>query len=624
MAGLRGGHPVLPDVPALDGELFRSLLGDLDEPTVDAALRALTTAERPGEADAATLGVGDRLGCVRLEAILGEGGMGRVFRGFDEKLHRALAVKTIRAGARLSSAARARFRREARLLSRLNHPAICQVFDLVERPGADYLLIELVEGETLRVWLERRPPLAQRLEVAIAIAEAVAAAHRAGVIHRDLKPDNVMRTAADGIKVLDFGIARADDPEEAAAAVAGAAPERADNATSSSPGAVGEETPTRFRTELGSVVGTPAYMSPEQVRGEAVQPASDVWALGVLYHELFAGTRPLASDRPTLQQLREPEIRIDSRLDRELAKLLSAMLEAEPLSRPTVESVGERLRWIAARPARRRRWTLAALAAAVTILGVARYVVDVRAQRAQAVAARAEAEEVVDFLVSVFEVSDPSEALGESITARELLARGSARLAELADQPLVQARLEATVGTVYEALGLYEEAAPHLERALDRRRQLLGPTDPETLATGVRWSELEYHRGHVTEAEASATSVIDRAREVASGRERDGILAQALDLRGSARRWLGDLGAAEADKREALALAEVTFGPDSEEWADAAAGLSMVLFDKKPPESAEPLARRALQIFESALPETHPQRQIAMNNYALDPDRSRP
>jgi len=614
-----GGSRPLPDVPALEGALFDDLLDRLDESTVERAVRSATGED--GDASGA-LEPGARLGSVRIESLLGEGGMGRVYRGFDEKLGRPVAVKTIRARAGLSEAARARFRREARLLSRLNHPSICQVYDLLERPEGHYLLLELVEGETLRDWLERGPSEAERLSTAIAIAEAVAAAHRAGVIHRDLKPDNVMCLPGGSVKVLDFGIARAEaaQPGEGNQPTGPAASEALDGPTRDAGAAL-----TGYRTELGSVIGTPAYMSPEQARGEPVEAASDLWALGVLFHEIFAGRRPLAESRPSLTQLRSPEIHIAPELGIELARLFATMLEAEPLARPTAEAVAARLRWIAGRPVRRRRRILVAAGAAIVLLGVARYIVDVRAQRAEALAARAEAEEVVSFLVSIFEVSDPSQALGETITARELLDRGSQRLAELAGRPRVQARLEATVGSVYEALGLYVEAAPHLERAVARRRELLGAGHPDTLATGVRWSELEFHRGHVAEAEASASEVVEQARRLTSGSERDALLIEALDLRGTARRWLGNLDTAETDKREALAIAERSAGADSRAWAEAAAGLAMVLRDEERPQEAEPLARRALEILERELPESHPNRAIVMNNYALvltDLDRS--
>ncbi|MCB9377946.1 MAG: tetratricopeptide repeat protein [Holophagales bacterium] len=609
-----GAARPLPDEPALGGVLFADLLDRLDESTVDRAARA-AIGEMSGPSDA--LGPGARLGSVRIESLLGEGGMGRVYRGFDEKLGRPIAVKTIRARTELSAAARARFRREARLLSRLNHPSICQVYDLLERPEGHYLLLELVEGETLRDWLGRGPTESQRLATAIAIADAVAAAHRAGVVHRDLKPDNVMCLSAGGVKVLDFGIARAEEssPAEEEPASGGATSEISGGGAGATDGFLAAL--TGYRTELGSIVGTPAYMSPEQARGEPVEAASDIWAMGVLCHEVFAGRRPFVEERPTIATLRSPEIRLDPELDAELSRLLAAMLETDPLVRPTAEAAAARLRWIAARPVRRRRWIVAAVAAALVFLGVARYVVDVRAERAAAVTARDEAEEIVGFLVSIFEVADPRQSLGEEVTARQLLDRGAARVAELGERPVVRARLEATLGAVYTALGLDEEATAHLERALRARRSLLGVSDPETLATAVRWAEVELRRGRVEEAERDADAAIGRVRTLGSGAKRDELLLDALDVRSTARRQLARLAEAEADRREALALAEAGPGSASVSWAAAASGLALVLFDQGRAAEAEPLARQALEVFERSLPESHPDRNAAMNNLAL-------
>ncbi len=153
---------------------------------------------------------GRQVGKVRLAARLGAGGMGEVYQGWDERLERQVAVKTIRAEQRLEPEMKARFLREARLLSKLGHPAICQVYDLVEEEDADFLIFEYVPGRTLKEVLAAGPlPATEALQIAEKIAEALAAAHRERIVHRDLKPENVMVLPDGAIKILDFGISRA-------------------------------------------------------------------------------------------------------------------------------------------------------------------------------------------------------------------------------------------------------------------------------------------------------------------------------------------------------------------------------------------------------------------------------
>jgi serine/threonine-protein kinase len=152
--------------------------------------------------------VGTRIGHIRIEDRLGRGGMGEVFLGFDEVLERRVAVKTLRTDHRLGGRAKSRFLREARLLSRLGHPGICQVYDVVETPDADYLVLEYVPGQTLRAATVGGLDFATKLTLAGKIARALAVAHRAGIVHRDLKSENIMVTPEGEVKILDFGIAR--------------------------------------------------------------------------------------------------------------------------------------------------------------------------------------------------------------------------------------------------------------------------------------------------------------------------------------------------------------------------------------------------------------------------------
>ena len=256
--------------------------------------------------------VGTTIGHIRFDSLLGMGGMGEVYRAFDEKLQRVVAVKTIRAEHRLSGTARARFLREARILSRLANPLICQVYDLIESEEADLLVLEFVDGETLDQLRSGRK-LAERevLEVGARIAEALTVAHREHIIHRDLKPANIMVLASGAVKVLDFGIARSS-AEEAGAALRATTPRRAAVAASGARTGAGGTTPrarshspaastgassfSAALTQQGSIVGTVLYMSPEQASGEELTEASDMFSFGILLQELLTG-RPRLPER---------------------------------------------------------------------------------------------------------------------------------------------------------------------------------------------------------------------------------------------------------------------------------------------------------------------------------------
>jgi serine/threonine protein kinase len=220
-----------------------------------------------------TLAPGTRLGPYEVVSIRGKGGMGEVYRGRDVRLDREVAIKVLPREMAEDPVLRQRLQREARTISQLRHPHICTLYDIGAEGGVDYLVMEYLEGETLDDRLSRGALLLDDVvTIGGQIAEAVAAAHGAGVIHRDLKPGNVMLTR-DGAKVLDFGLAKG---REARAAGVGA----------DSP------TVTQPLTTEGSLVGTLLYMSPEQLEGKAADARSDVWALGAMLYQMVTGARP--------------------------------------------------------------------------------------------------------------------------------------------------------------------------------------------------------------------------------------------------------------------------------------------------------------------------------------------
>src|SRR5438477_12974155 len=214
-----------------------------------------------------TLSAGTRVGPYEVITLLGEGGMGQVYRGRDPRLGRDIAIKVLPKESWHDTEAKARFEREARAVASLSHPNVIAVHDFGEQSGTFYVITELLEGKTLRDrMLDANVPWRKAVEIGAEIAEGLAAAHARSIVHRDLKPENVYLTSDGRVKILDFGLARFRPP--------------------SSPQ---EEASTRTETEPGTVMGTVGYMSPEQVRGERADAPSDIFSLGCILYEMIVG-----------------------------------------------------------------------------------------------------------------------------------------------------------------------------------------------------------------------------------------------------------------------------------------------------------------------------------------------
>ncbi len=221
--------------------------------------------------------IGIRLGAYEITAPLGAGGMGEVYRARDTKLNRDVAIKVLPAEVAGDAERLARFKREAQLLASLNHPHIAAIYGLEEADGKPFLVLELVEGEDLAERLKRGAiPVEEAVQIAKQIAEALEEAHEHGIVHRDLKPANVKLTPDGKVKVLDFGLAKAYGW---------------DGGEASKPELSHSPTLTRAGTEAGVILGTAAYMSPEQARGKAVDKRADIWSFGVVFYEILTGRR---------------------------------------------------------------------------------------------------------------------------------------------------------------------------------------------------------------------------------------------------------------------------------------------------------------------------------------------
>ena len=272
-----------------------------------------------------SLSAGARLGTYEITGSLGAGGMGEVYRARDVRLHRDVAIKVLPDAVAQDADRRARFEREARTLASLNHPHIATVHGLEEDGGVVALVMELVEGPTLaEIIAAGRVPIAEARGIAIQIADALEAAHEQGIIHRDLKPANIKVRPDGTVKVLDFGLAKALDPNS------GSGIGLANSPTALPSG----------RTEAGIILGTAAYMSPEQARGRAVDKRADIWAFGCVLYEMLTGQQAFAGESTTdvlagvIQ--REPDW---SQLPKDLPSPITALLR-----RTLQKNARERLR----------------------------------------------------------------------------------------------------------------------------------------------------------------------------------------------------------------------------------------------------------------------------------------
>src|SRR5919109_876425 len=229
-----------------------------------------------------TMGIspGTRLGRYEIRSLLGTGGMGEVYLAYDISLRRQVAIKLLPAEFTQNKVRLSRFEREAYAASSLNHPNILTIYEIGEHDGHHFIATEYVEGENLRQHISRaRMELREVLDVAQQVASALAAAHQAGIVHRDIKPENIMLRPDGYAKVLDFGIAKLAEQE-----LPTTMPK--------------DEALLLVETNLGSILGTVRYMSPEQARGAHVDKTTDIWSLGVVLYEIVSGHAPFSGDTP--------------------------------------------------------------------------------------------------------------------------------------------------------------------------------------------------------------------------------------------------------------------------------------------------------------------------------------
>jgi serine/threonine-protein kinase len=549
---------------------------------------------------------GEVVGAYRLTGELGRGGMGMVYRAerADEQYRATVAVKFL-VGGRADPEMERRFRAERQILADLVHPNIARLLDGGTAPdGTPYIVLEYIAGKPLDGWCDSAHlGVRDRVQLFRRVCAAVQHAHQALVIHRDLKPTNILVTA-DGVpKLLDFGIAKLLGPD-----------------------ADGHETVLHAMTS--------SYASPEQLRGERVTTASDVYSLGVVLYLLLAGCLPhdlrglspgdaerrvcdtdppRPSERAAGDHARELRGDLDNILLKalhrdatrrygsaaELSEDLRRFLASEPVSaRPDV------LSYRVGRFVRRNAVAVGATALAIALLATLATTSVVQAKRAAAERDRAEerrltAERVTEFLVGLFEIADPNEARGDTVTARQMLDRGAERmLTELAAEPAVRASLAGVMGSVYLNLAALPEAQTMFDSALAIRRATNGTRSTEFADALHNRAQLQYSQGEYEASELTHREALAIRRSLLPADHPD--IGSSLDGLAAALDELNRLEESEEMYRAALDNARLNYGPEDAETAFGMLNLAAVLRSQAKYDEAIVLLREALAIWREA------------------------
>jgi class 3 adenylate cyclase/tetratricopeptide (TPR) repeat protein len=505
-----------------------------------------------------------------------------------------------------------------------NRSDIARILDWNFDEPPFFLEFEYTEGGNLAEWIAARGgfdtvPMALRLELAAQVADAVAAAHSVGVLHKDIKPGNVLVTSEPGAppraRVTDFGIGSiTDDSRLAELGITVLGMTEPETAT-------GTSRPS----------GTRLYMAPEVLEGKPATIQADIYSLGLLVYQLVVGDFARALAPGWERDVGDEILRED----------LAGLLDGRPERRvASMQEVAGRLRSVASRRAERaaeraaadraeadhralersrRRRRLVAVAGVVVVAFALTMAVQARRiarERDRANLEAAAARQVTDFLVGLFQVSDPNESRGAAITARELLERGAERVdKELADQPLLQAKLMRAIGTVDVQLGLLDAGGKLLERAWQIRSARLGRHDLETAESIADLGWLAEKRGDLPGAEKRYLEALDTRQRAGAGED------------AAAAKLLSDLGWVEVEQarfdrahdllERGLALREKLSGPESDDVADALTSLAYVHFKLGRYQQAADLLRRVIAIDDRLHGANSVQSASARNNLAV-------
>jgi serine/threonine-protein kinase len=540
--------------------------------------------------------IGRSIGKIRIVDRLSQGDIGDLYVGVDEKLNRMVAVMELRHRQKLHTVTRSRILREAQILSQLDHRHTRRIHDLIEWQGEEYLVLELVEGHSLNQAMTETMSYAERLRIAGQIAEVLAVAHSRSIVHRDLRPANIILTPNGDIKVLDFGLSRFLEADNAEAELAVSRDGQARDQ---------EQSPIEKASWLA------AYKSPEQALGEAATVAGDLYSLGLILEQLFTGRHPSDGERADVQQP-------ISDLDPDLAALIKRLKAVAPSARPSAVDTVERLKWIRGKPRRRRKQYL--VAAAIVLLVTIATVLTTQAVRIAREAERANQAAIAerrisDFLVQLLLLSDPWVSKGRATTSREILDLGRERIQEeFGDSPLTKARLLMTLGGIYQELGHFDDAEPLLKEALYIRLRLLPEPHPE-LAESLRSVGFFYKTiGRYSEAESLYKRAL-ASFEKAHGSTHPRVAA-ALNSLAALYHVLADYERAKPLYQRSLAIREMRFGA-SDETTESLNNLADVYRALGEYDHAEQLHLRSIDIVSRTMGVDHPAISVYSNNLAF-------
>ncbi|MCH8806009.1 MAG: serine/threonine protein kinase [Planctomycetes bacterium] len=635
------------EAPALGGS-FNVAESDLDTVQPAAAGDVATSGPSVASADA----MPQRIASYRIIEVLGEGGMGVVYLAEQDNPQRRVALKLLKAGMSSPGTLR-RFEYEAQVLGRLQHPGIAQVFEAGTADTGSgrhaFFAMEYVKGRPLGAHAKAEHlGTRRRLELMMDVCDAVQHAHQKGVIHRDLKPANILVNEAGRPKVLDFGVARAIDPDVQM---------------------------TTLRTNVGQLIGTLPYMSPEQVTGDPdeLDTRSDVYALGVILYELLAGRPPYDIRKRTLHEavriIREEEPLPLSSVDRvfrgDVATIVAKALEKDRERRYASASdlsadLGRYLRDepIQARPASRiyqlrkfaRRHRAVVLGAITTLLTLVAGVVvattfalreteqrqlaeeksaeaERNAEMARASERKARASEqtaranerralaVSEYLSEMFHSLDPYRG-GTELKLVDVVDRAAQRIEEsLGDQPDVEASLRNEFGSVYLSLGRLDDAEPHYEKALELRRRVLPAEHPETLDSLNNLGQLRTGQGRFAEAKRLLIEALAGRRSVLGPDDPKTLIT--MNNLALAVQYQGQLEEAEHLLRETLERQQRVLGDDHTDTLTTMANIAGLLRQHRRFDEAEPLLRTVLEGFTRAYGAEHPRTLLAVGALAV-------
>ena len=632
------GIPPLPRTP-----------GDGQGPTSDAEATLDTGSSTTAGGERQTTDI-QAIGPYRLVRKLGEGGMGQVWLAEQTApFQRLVAIKLIRAGM-YDDALLQRFQAERQSLAIMNHPCIAKVFDAGATPeGQPYFVMEYVSGPPISDYCDQKQlKIRERLELLIRVCEGVQHAHQRAVIHRDLKPANILVVEVDGKptpRIIDFGLAKV---------------------VSSKP--AGETLLTQFG---GGFVGTPGYMSPEQADPaiEDVDTRTDVYSLGVVLYVLLTGLLPfdprLWKQKPlheVLRQLREedpprPSTKIST--SRETQKATAEFRQTEP--QQLVSLLRGDLDWITmkavekdrarryatpselaadiqrylrhepvnARPAStayrvrkyiRRHRVGVSVAAGLAIVLVA-FAINQAVQLRRITRERDRADRVSQFMTNMFKVSDPSEARGNTITAREILDKSSQEIDKsLEKDPELRARMMYVMGTVYQNLGLYRKAQSLLERAIEIQRNLLGSAHAETLGSMNTLAGCLDREGRLPEAEKMARQTLATARQTFGAQNANTL--KSMNTLASILIDEGSYPEAENLARETVDIARRLLGSENPDSVKYLVTLASVETGIGHYPEAEKLLRQVLEVQRRVVGPEHPDTLLFLNNLGVVLDDS--